>query len=407
MLSENFIKTAQQLHDTEQRDVVKVASLVRKLQNLWKTLTSAEHRANVEMLEAETAKTLLNANKLTEDLGNLSAAISDGDLQQYLTALSVVKERVKLLEQEVDAIRVGANTEFNETARQLPEDFDLNLDDEYDAPLKDFSWLRDRPQTLHFASDKAAQILLGKTVHALRKSLPDVDIREVYFSDDNIKAFLGDVVNAVFNGKIQGRIQDTPKGRVFSVKTAPISLPGDPKTKVVIHGRLKDDATSLQGQLAWRGTDKVEVVSLAELAQQVEQEPAPESEPPARGVPEDEIPVIEEMPETEPSAELAEPVADEPQLALPFEQKQDTATASRVDELHKLAYKTVPNRLEELSKLALQPQQLPYKLNNLSDVEFAEALREGYKTAFGKDPTAETLAGAWAQATLESGRPVG
>ena len=50
--------------------------------------------------------------------------------------------------------------------------------------------------------------------------------------------------------------------------------------------------------------------------------------------------------------------------------------------------------------------RLPYKKNKLTQVEFAEALREGYKLAFGRDPTAEELAGGWAQGILEMGRGV-
>jgi hypothetical protein len=387
MLSDSFIKTAQQLHDTEQRDVVKVASLVRKLQNLWRTLTSSEHRANVEMLEAETAKTMLGAKNLSQDLQNLSKSISNGNLEEYTAALKVVKERIKMLEQDIENIRVDTNSEFNETARKLPEDYDLNLDTEYDTPLKDFSWLRDRPPTMFFGKDgKPAEILVSKVVRALRKNYPDVDIRKRFFSGDNTQRFMQGFVEAAFDGKIQGRIQNTPNGRVFTIKTAPFVMPGE-RISLSATVRLLDNTTSLQGQLSLRGTDKVEVVTLADLAEQVK-EPEPEavSEPPARGVPEEDIPVIEEIPATQPSTEI-EPILPEESTV------EEQTTASRYDILVKLA------QLQ-------QQQQLPYQITNLSDVEFAEALREGYKTVFGKDPTAETLAGAWAQATLESGRPV-
>ena len=49
---------------------------------------------------------------------------------------------------------------------------------------------------------------------------------------------------------------------------------------------------------------------------------------------------------------------------------------------------------------------VPYKITHLSTMELAEALREGYKKVRGADPTAEVLASGWAQAILESGRPV-
>lgn len=49
---------------------------------------------------------------------------------------------------------------------------------------------------------------------------------------------------------------------------------------------------------------------------------------------------------------------------------------------------------------------VPYRKTNLSDLEFAKILQQGYKLAFGKEPTLEVLGCAWAQACLECGRPV-
>ena len=50
--------------------------------------------------------------------------------------------------------------------------------------------------------------------------------------------------------------------------------------------------------------------------------------------------------------------------------------------------------------------QIPHTVTELSQVELANVLRKGYQMAFGQDPTAEVLAGGWAQAIFEVGRPI-
>lgn len=64
------------------------------------------------------------------------------------------------------------------------------------------------------------------------------------------------------------------------------------------------------------------------------------------------------------------------------------------------------NGIRKYATLLRWARMVPYHVTELSDVEFAKALQEGYKLAFGQNPTAEMLAGGWAQAVLESGRPV-
>lgn len=57
-------------------------------------------------------------------------------------------------------------------------------------------------------------------------------------------------------------------------------------------------------------------------------------------------------------------------------------------------------------KTSFANEPLPYQVTQVTEQKFAEILREGYKLAFGSDPTAEILASGWAQGILEMGRPV-
>lgn len=63
-------------------------------------------------------------------------------------------------------------------------------------------------------------------------------------------------------------------------------------------------------------------------------------------------------------------------------------------------------KIEEMIKLALDnvPQKLKY--TEILEQDLAKVLRMAYLKVFGSDPTAEVLAGGWAQAVLEAGRPL-
>lgn len=57
-------------------------------------------------------------------------------------------------------------------------------------------------------------------------------------------------------------------------------------------------------------------------------------------------------------------------------------------------------------KLAFANSPIPFAVTQLSELDFAKVLRSSYQKTFGKDPSAEILAYGWAQAVLESGRPI-
>jgi len=354
MLNDNFIKTANQLNNTSQKDVVKVANLVRKLQNLWRSWSDPDHQETVARLREEAAGTLHSADKLIDNLKGLNLAINSGNVEDYVGALNLVKMEIENLEHEVEELKVGANAEFNETASNLPEGFDLNLETEYETPLKEFSWFKNREPDLYFGAEPTKHLLL-RTLNATKPIYSDrSEFVKKHLDGPNLKQFLQNFIYAVFNGILKGKIKETPNGRALKVETASFSIPNLPDIQLTATVRLMDNTRGLNARMSLRSTDNVIMTSGA-------QKPivTPEKNEPI--IQEEEI---EELPIIETSRKYA------------------------------------------LTKLSLYNQRLPYQVTKLSDVEFAEALKEGYKKAFGKTPTAEILAGAWAQATLESGRPV-
>lgn len=68
--------------------------------------------------------------------------------------------------------------------------------------------------------------------------------------------------------------------------------------------------------------------------------------------------------------------------------------------------RAVENLKKEANNLYKFSEEVPYKVTRVSELEFANIMREGFKKTFGRDPSAEELAGGWAQGILEMGRPI-
>src|SRR5690606_13378172 len=65
------------------------------------------------------------------------------------------------------------------------------------------------------------------------------------------------------------------------------------------------------------------------------------------------------------------------------------------------------NKLASILRTAFQTSsERPREVHSFTETEFARALAKGYQKAFGKEPNLEVLGAGWAQAALESGRPI-
>lgn len=361
-MNDKFIKTAQILYNTSHSDVVKVASLVRKLQNLWKSLSDPSHRETVNKLTKESVGTLHVAKKLNEHLKSLTKAIQDGDLNSYLASINQVKLEIDNLNKELERIRLETNERFNETAKQLPEGYDLNLDTKYEkAPLKGFNWFKDRSHELFLGTNReesqASIFLIQKTLKALKPLYSNIEeFKSIYFTGNNLEQFFINFIDAVFNGNVVGQVEDKKEYRILKVETVPFEIP-NLGAKVQATVLLKDAIRTLDSpaKMSLRGTTNVRLVS----------------------------------------------------TPIHIEEKEPSTIPSPTEELRSSEIKTITNRKDKLKKIALIEEQLiPYQRTTLSDEGLAAALKEGYKKAFGEEPSKEVLAAGWAQVALESGRPI-
>lgn len=358
MFNDNFIKTAGQLQSIDQKEVVKVASLVRKLKNLWKSITNTEYRESVSLIQNNAGETQSRVSELNKKINELSSAIKDGDLKDYTKAITEVKKSIDEFMTSLTKLERQTNVLFQYTSREmsrpgflenmskgLPSGYDVELNKKYEkTPLRNFNWYKNRKYDLFFGSNpsesEATKHLIDKTLNVLNSYYEDkAAFQKEFFTGKHLESFITAFTQAVFGGYLieakphRPKRGETSKGgtRELTIRTLPFEISGAPGATIIATVVLVDNIGNRRGpaRMSLRKTKNVELSN--------------------------------------------NPINLE---------------ASNTNDIIKFAL------------------QIPYRITKLSEIEFAQALREGYKRVFGNDPTAETLAGAWSQAVLESGRPV-
>lgn len=360
MFNKQFIKTAQQLQHTDQKEVVKVAGLVRMLKNLWKSITNQEYKDSISKVQNNSKETQRMAAEVTKRVTELSSAIKDGDLGDYRRALTKSKKAIENFNIAIQQLELKTNVLFNYTAKEMkapgyldsvsggvPAGYDVKINKTYkNTPLRSFDWYKKRNYDLFVGTnpDEAAatQVLISKTLDVLSSYYDnEAEYRSKFFVGENLKGFITAFIQAVFGGYLI-KARQVDRGREITVKTLPFEIPGAPGATIIATVDLLDEIVS---------SSRRNVRMSLRLTRNVE---------------------------------LSSNPVDMGRLSPP-EQVEASVTSSII-------------------KLAVE---VPKTSTDLGDVEFASVLRDGHKAAFGgADPTAEVLAGAWAQVVLESGRPV-
>lgn len=97
-------------------------------------------------------------------------------------------------------------------------------------------------------------------------------------------------------------------------------------------------------------------------------------------------------------------------VQLKFDVGDQRASVQKINKLYIIKIINVivsPSSKFASKKSFAQNQQVrPYQVTQISELDLANILLVGYKSAFGQDPTLSMLASGWAQVILESGRPV-
>jgi hypothetical protein len=361
---------ALQLQTTESKEVVKIAGIVRSLQHWLKKVTDPEYRARVLKMDTDTKEVQKFISELDTELNHLRAAIRTGDLAAYDKALNAARAlslgfwaKIKEVSREAEPVSkvmkyytkqdIGRRDFMKKFKTHLPPEYDLELDGKkrYNVPLKSVGWYKALTSDMIVVTGAGTIVVLTKTIQGKLGSLVGAD--KLDFTGDKLETLINNVREAIVNGTLIG---------VSYRKVAP-------NQKMVEWGTTEIEVATAPFEIPETGAAMSLVVTLAD----------PRTS--RARTPDDKLVWV-------------------------------TSRAPRVVRLpsRKVEPTLVPaaaagTRKQLLEKFAFI-QELPVEYTTLSEVQLAQVLREGYRMAFGTDPTAQALAGGWAQTVLESGRPV-
>ena len=372
-----------QIVATDNSEVVKLAGLWRRFKNWWKAFRSSEYKDQVDSLRSENKEAVELAKKLDDHIKEMTSAIKDGDVVSYNDAANNAKKLMIELTNIISKTNKDVNVLFRDvfermqasktlSSFQFAED-DVKWNNRYEGrALKSFDWYKDVPDSLHM-SEKVIINIIGSTI---KKTKIDKEIL-----DSNKDEFIQNFQEAVINGNLLWKQHREPaksgemagktkKGEAeIVVESDTVKLPNGSVVKYVV--RLLDTAKPYLGgrrpnNLSVRKLENIISVSAPK------QETVPLEPEPVKPSEEDILQELSEQENTRIEKELS---------------KENKA----------LLYKA-------FLKQGLATQRVPKFVTKLNDKQFAEIMRKGFVSAFGRDPTLEELAGGWAQGVLESGR---
>lgn len=352
---------ALELQTLDPKQVVKTAGVVSRIKNWFKKITNPEYRSKLQSFHKNTKETQELIDKLNKSLDKIQEDIKDGNLESYNNTFDEVKELALKLYSNLSRVGKDGNTvskimfhytkeEMSEPGFEgkvkahLPEEYDIEWNKVYKLPLKSFNWYSNLdPEDIAIRrQDKGALTVLLAKVAEAIKE----DGRA---SGEEVKEYLMNNLEEFLNNYRKAIVDG-----------------------VLIMAGPKDPSSKIQRIQA--GQSLITVTTAPFLV-------------PGKGI----------------MLQATVKLIDN-KTSLSSRDKLSIRSTSDVTVLNRTA-KAV-ERINQLKKLAQSSQELPYQVTQLSEVELATVLREGYKQAFGTDPTAEALAGGWAQVILESGRPV-
>lgn len=350
-----------QLERIPDDQIVKVAGILRRLKNWLKSKFDQEFEQQVRQLESESAEYSVFIEQLANQVSRVQEAIKDKELEEYRTELIALKN---LLNQGTVNV-ISSIKDTNNLQEQIDQKLKTHFREEqatnpeYVKKVKD--WLRDEKGydipldtrvSIKFKDSNFYKNLdpsVIKYTDAAFDKLQTLILNEakelrlnIGKNNLSLNKLLPIIQQAIVNGTIQGVRLQQPKKAFNSPKTGTLNLFVISDTFII-----PDTDISCAVQVLIR----------------------------------DESPEIENV-----GRKLV--VAQHRNVGL-----------KRVS--------TANNRVEFYSKIlkTAQTNELPYKVTTLSELQFANILKEGYKMAFGQEPSLPVLAFGWAQAALESGRP--
>ena len=329
-----------QLDRTPNHQVVKVAGILRRLKNLFKSYIDPEFQKQVQQLENESMEQEDSLKDLVNQIEKVQLAIKDKELEEYREELNSLNKLLKEVYEKNIKLKNYSERILNKvnklpSDRQeevlLPEDYDIPLDQIINKLFSDSEYYSNKLNNIKFnLTDKSKNILQDRI--RAKTGILNFDLS----FDEVIK-------NAIFKGtiiKAELHRSQTDLGIItLNFTSAPFMLPGFNKN-IIISGKLTDMTTGSKRRniISYQSTDTVNTAG--------------------SGI---------------------------------------VAANQRLNNYNMFLKQALDN-----NSSTAEEQKVDQFINKLDGLAFAKALEKGYKKSQGKDPTLEVLAFGWSQAAAES-----
>lgn len=345
-----------QLQSLNDSEVVKIAGVVQRVKNWLKSQFSPEFKEKVEALKEESSEVQTLLVELNNNIKSIQRSIDKVDTEQYHADLKIFKSLVldlivkaKLLSKESEDFYHRGEIDtpgFDERFKKsLPSDYDVELKKQYsDKPLKSFKAYSSISPNIIEIEGGPIDILMKGLSKQLKKILG--------ISEDEIKNILQlnqiEIIETFKQAIVDGKLQGANVFRGKDVLTHPYG------TVQLIVDSAPFEIKDVPGKF----TTSVGLIDFRKSR-----------------------------------------VSAEKLTVNRINYVRSISKTAMIETLYKKAFQDSKQQYKSTN-------QVPYKITNLGEIDLANVLRGGYKKVFGKDPSAQALAGGWAQVVLEAGLPV-
>lgn len=258
----NFLKLATiNLIEIEPNQVIKVAGLLSKIKNWIKLHFNKEFKQNADILKQESDSVSSVLFEIFQLSNKIQEALSEHDLLSYRENLKSLKEKAKILLENISTTETTTDKVINKVVdkyyskedltpelqasieKQLPENFDVELNKNLSKPLLNFNYYSNLNPSNIIVSSKN----LDKLKEQINKILPNINIDENIINQFKLSIINGDLIGAQIKkpNKVVKVIE--PGSLNLFVRTGLIDIPN---TNYSVQGTvvLIDHSTGLSGR---------------------------------------------------------------------------------------------------------------------------------------------------------------
>jgi len=222
---QSLIVSAIELNRTNNQQVVKVAGIVRRLNNWYKKLTDPEYRNKVIQLQLDSVGIKNDIDELEKHISNVNKSIKDSDVESYNFSVDRVREISGRLVKELDRYEQSASAADPDVKNQF-----------VDKTPKAIPVSLDRVKNVHISNAVREAVWNLKTIKEtlLRHNMPPAEVEELVNDTSKINEFYNALAQAVKEGEIV-KSWESPKSKLdinrngemqYRIITKPFSIPG-------------------------------------------------------------------------------------------------------------------------------------------------------------------------------------